>query len=153
MDLWCCQHQMKIATRVTIPTSLKKFEHDLFTHQIRSCASSQIGMPWWRVPDRSVALVFKCIQQATLDDHSEVVPPLPIPNRTVKHLSADDSGCTSVKVGHRQALIPQTPKCHKHLGVCLCATGFSLNTDWRRKSRSPALRVLRANRSKSALAV
>ena len=25
------------------------------------------------------------------DDHSEVVPPLPIPNRTVKRLSADDS--------------------------------------------------------------
>ena len=27
----------------------------------------------------------------------------------MKHLSADDSGCTSVKVGHRQALTPQTP--------------------------------------------
>ena len=26
-----------------------------------------------------------------LGDHSEVVPLLPIPNRTVKHLSADDS--------------------------------------------------------------
>ncbi len=25
------------------------------------------------------------------NDHSEVVPPLPIPNRTVKRLSADDS--------------------------------------------------------------
>ena len=64
------------------------------------------------------------VQQATLDDHSEVVPPLPIPNRTVKHLSADDSGCTSVKVGHRQALIPQTPKCQKHLGVCLYAVAL-----------------------------
>ena len=31
------------------------------------------------------------VQQATLDDHSKVVPLLPIPNRTVKHLSADDS--------------------------------------------------------------
>ena len=50
------------------------------------------------------------IQQATLDDHSEVVPPLPIPNRTVKHLSADDSGRTSVKVGHRQALTLKTPQ-------------------------------------------
>ena len=65
------------------------------------------------------------VQQATLDDHSEVVPPLPIPNRTVKHLSADDSGCTSVKVGHRQALIPQTPKCHQHLGVCLWAIALA----------------------------
>ena len=49
------------------------------------------------------------VQQVTLDDHSEVVPPLPIPNRTVKHLSADDSGRTSVKVGHCQALTPQNP--------------------------------------------
>jgi hypothetical protein len=39
------------------------------------------------------------------DDHSESVPPLPIPNRTVKRLCADDSAATSVKVGHRQALI------------------------------------------------
>ena len=41
----------------------------------------------------------------TPDDHSEVVPPLPIPNRTVKRLSADDSAGSRVKVGHRQALI------------------------------------------------
>ena len=51
-----------------------------------------------------------CPQPATLDDHSEAAPPLPIPNRTVKRLSADDSGCTSVKVGHRQALIPPNPR-------------------------------------------
>ena len=41
--------------------------------------------------------------QATLqvmpDDHSKLVPPLPIPNRTVKRLRADDSAATSVKVG------------------------------------------------------
>ena len=37
------------------------------------------------------------------DDHSELVPPLPIPNRTVKRLRADDSAATSVKVGNRQA--------------------------------------------------
>ena len=43
------------------------------------------------------------------DDHSEVVPLLPIPNRTVKRLSADDSAGSRVKVGHRQALIAQTP--------------------------------------------
>ncbi|WP_207231492.1 hypothetical protein, partial [Duganella sp. BK701] len=29
--------------------------------------------------------------------------PLPIPNRTVKRLYADDSAATSVKVGYRQA--------------------------------------------------
>ena len=39
------------------------------------------------------------------DDHSEVVPLLPIPNRTVKRLSADDSADSRVKVGHCQAII------------------------------------------------
>ena len=38
------------------------------------------------------------------NDHSEVVPLLPIPNRTVKRLSADDSAGSRVKVGHRQAI-------------------------------------------------
>ena len=38
------------------------------------------------------------------DDHSELVPLLPIPNRTVKRLSADDSAGSRVKVGHRQAI-------------------------------------------------
>ena len=45
-------------------------------------------------------------QQVMPDDHSKVVPLLPIPNRTVKRLSADDSADSRVKVGHRQALIP-----------------------------------------------
>ena len=43
------------------------------------------------------------------DDHSEVEPLLPIPNRTVKRLSADDSADSRVKVGHRQAFIPKAP--------------------------------------------
>jgi hypothetical protein len=42
-------------------------------------------------------------QQVKPDDHSEVVPLLPIPNRTVKRLSANDSAGSRVKVGHRQA--------------------------------------------------
>jgi hypothetical protein len=54
----------------------------------------------------------------TLDDHSKVVPRLPIPNRTVKRLCADDSGRTSVKVGHRQALIPQNPIRDPRVGFC-----------------------------------
>ena len=41
------------------------------------------------------------------DDHSEVVPLLPIPNRTVKRVSADDSAGSRVKVGHRQATYSQ----------------------------------------------
>ena len=43
------------------------------------------------------------------DDHSEVVPLLPIPNRTVKRLCADDSAGSRVKVGHRQAVIRDRP--------------------------------------------
>ena len=38
------------------------------------------------------------------DDHSKVVPLLPIPNRTVKRLCANDSAGSRVKVGHRQTL-------------------------------------------------
>ena len=53
------------------------------------------------------------------DDHSELVPLLPIPNRTVKRLSADDSADSRVKVGHRQALTALKPllisRCE---GVC-----------------------------------
>ena len=50
------------------------------------------------------------------DDHSEVVPLLPIPNRTVKRLSADDSAGSRVKVGHRQAITAKTPSLTR-LGV------------------------------------
>ena len=47
------------------------------------------------------------------DDHSELVPLLPIPNRTVKRLCADDSADSRVKVGHRQALTAlKTPRSH-----------------------------------------
>ena len=43
------------------------------------------------------------------DDHSKVAPLLPIPNRTVKRLCADDSADSRVKVGHRQALTSKQP--------------------------------------------
>ena len=48
-------------------------------------------------------------QQVMPDDHSKVVPLLPIPNRKVKRLSADDSADSRVKVGHRQASILEKP--------------------------------------------
>ena len=44
------------------------------------------------------------------DDHSELVPLLPISNRTVKRLCADDSVHTYVKVGHRQTPYKQTTR-------------------------------------------
>ena len=48
---------------------------------------------------------FQTIRQTVMpDDHSKLVPLLPIPNRTVKRLSADDSADSCVKVGHRQAI-------------------------------------------------
>src|SRR5689334_16213433 len=49
-------------------------------------------------------------QQVKPDDHSEVVPLLPIPNRTVKRLCADDSADSRVKVGHCQANIPENAR-------------------------------------------
>src|SRR3990167_8808476 len=56
--------------------------------------------------------------QVMPDDHSKLVPLLPIPNRTVKRLCADDSAGSRVKVGHRQALTsPQTPSYLVYLGV------------------------------------
>lgn len=52
-----------------------------------------------------LVLLTECQQntQVMPDDHSELEPPLPIPNRTVKRLHADDSADTRVKVGNRQA--------------------------------------------------
>ena len=47
------------------------------------------------------------------DDHSEVVPLLPIPNRTVKRLSANDSAGSRVKVGHRQAIYAENAPSQK----------------------------------------
>ena len=49
-------------------------------------------------------------RQVMPDDHSELEPPLPIPNRTVKRYRADDSAETSVKVGYRQAIILKAPE-------------------------------------------
>ena len=67
------------------------------------------------------------------DDHSEVVPLLPIPNRTVKRLSADDSADTRVKVGHRQASIQQPPSPHGVGGfafsVRTCFCGLTRRVD------------------------
>ena len=48
-------------------------------------------------------------QQVMPEDHSEVVPLLPIPNRTVKRFCADDSADPRVKVGHPQALTAKRP--------------------------------------------
>ena len=54
--------------------------------------------------------------QVMPDDHSDLVPLLPIPNRTVKRICADDSAGSRVKVGHRQALTAQHPQLSKEAG-------------------------------------
>src|SRR5690606_25663649 len=50
-------------------------------------------------------LLARAVRQPFMpDDHSKLVPLLPISNRTVKRLRADDSAGSRVKVGHRQAI-------------------------------------------------
>ena len=56
-----------------------------------------------RLMRRRAAKAATTARQFMPGGHSEWVPPLPIPNRTVKPLSADDSTDTRAKVGHRQA--------------------------------------------------
>ena len=56
------------------------------------------------------------------DDHSKLVPLLPIPNRTVKRLSADDSADSRVKVGHRQALIATSAQLKISWAICFKVT-------------------------------
>ena len=67
--------------------------------------------------------------QALPDDHSKLVPLLPIPNRTVKRLSANDSADSRVKVGHRQAVYtkPQLFELGFFYGLRI---GFSIGLRW-----------------------
>ena len=67
-------------------------------------------------------------------DHSELEPPLPIPNRTVKQLRADDSADSRVKVGHRQALMPQNPSASRLGGFVF--GGLEALTDWENGMKS-----------------
>ncbi len=74
------------------------------------------------------------------DDHSKVVPLLPIPNRTVKRLSADDSADSRVKVGHRQASILKTPSRHdwaffslSYFSVVFARTYLSISSFWMKR--------------------
>ena len=69
-----------------------------------------------------IGFVARTVQQniqVMPDDHSELEPPLPIPNRTVKRLHADDSADTRVKVGNRQAPL-KNPLLHSSKGFLLC---------------------------------
>ena len=65
------------------------------------------------------------------DDHSELVPPLPIPNRTVKRFRADDSAATSVKVGYRQACYTQIPVSLRWRGFLLVRPAWAQSWRWK----------------------
>ena len=54
-------------------------------------------------------------------DHSEVVPLLPIPNRTVKHLSADDSADYLCESRSSPDTLKSKPRYRKISGFLLCA--------------------------------
>ena len=55
------------------------------------------------------------------DDHSKLVPLLPIPNRTVKRVCADDSADPRVKVGHCQAITASESPTRKSRAFCFVA--------------------------------
>jgi hypothetical protein len=80
-------------------------------HNTLRTTSSQIALF-----DRSASTIVQITLQVMPDDHSKLVPPLPIPNRTVKRLSADDSAATSVKVGHHQACSTASAPTHSEPG-------------------------------------
>ena len=56
------------------------------------------------------------------DDNSKLVPLLPISNRTVKRLRADDSVHTYVKVGHRQTPYKAKTPASNGGGFCFCGS-------------------------------
>jgi hypothetical protein len=79
------------------------------------------------------------------DDHSDVVPLLPIPNRTVKRVSADDSADTRVKVGHCQAITASESPTQTSWAFCffgsytLCICVLSTTTAFLRTSSCRSL--------------
>ena len=92
-------------TSITIVCAKRKFER---SQPIISDGNTVILLPNW-ICCSSQLNVKTANQQVMPDDYSKLVPHLPIPNRTVKRLCADDSAATSVKVGHRQASYIEKP--------------------------------------------
>src|SRR4051794_33716909 len=99
--------------------------------------SSQIALSGLPIQRRQTTL------QVMPDDHSASVPPLPIPNRTVKRRRADDSAATSVKVGYRQACSKKRPRQQ-------CRGRFALHSAIYRPAPPPSLAP--ANRPPQPLA-
>ena len=83
------------------------------------------------------------------DDHSKLVPLLPIPNRTVKRLSADDSAGSRVKVGHCQALTVESPVDYDQLGFFYWAFNILSMSDVRSAFKYPIRKERASDRDNS----
>ena len=83
------------------------------------------------------------------DDHSKLVPLLPIPNRTVKRLRADDSADPCVKVGHRQAvMLTKPPLCETaETGFVFCSLERWPQARGQERGKRACLKVLEKNSS------
>ena len=80
---------------------------------VETFVDTQLHYPYYLLlPDSEQRSSERGSYKSMPDDHSKLVPPLPIPNRTVKQLCADDSAATSVKVGYRQASYTKKPHLH-----------------------------------------
>ena len=80
----------------------------------------------------------------TPDNHSEVEPPLPIPNRVVKRFSADDSADSCAKVGHCQAPTKANALSPLEVGHLLLGCAKQAPTFGATKTRSSVDRVVAA---------
>ena len=87
------------------PITLTKGQRTVVVFQVMSAVLTSIKKLILDSIELAWLLSRAARQPVKPDDHSEVVPLLPIPNRTVKRLCADDSADSRVKVGHRQANI------------------------------------------------
>ena len=81
--------------------------------------------------DGLLSCVEHSVKTVMPDDHSKLVPLLPIPNRTVKRLSADDSADSRVKVGHRQALIVTCAQLKNSAGRFVSSSKLDFLFAWR----------------------
>ena len=80
------------------------------------------------------------------DDNSKLVPLLPISNRTVKRLRADDSVHTYVKVGHRQTPYNAKSPLRKRWGlfafVQLCTMNLRFVLRLSKRPAAPSIKLM-----------
>ena len=114
----CCERRLSIDLEGTSPRSSEQRNQLQYADPQCTALSAKTLRMNCCTPENSCSS-----EQFKPDDHSELVPLLPIPNRTVKRLSADDSAGSRVKVGHRQATLypPTSFKPLQCRGFSFCA--------------------------------